>query len=145
MGRGVRPAYHVPSDVPLKLKVYTSNVLAGVEFIYDTGAQHVFINYETARVLFGPDYFDINRRRVVALGSVDAYGNHAAEYLFPPAKIQVSHPSTRVRSTVVVNPVVCKVGLNLLGLTCICQLPWDVVFDKVESKPRVYQTLPVDW
>jgi hypothetical protein len=54
--------------------VYTPNVLGGVKFIYDTGAQYVYINYDTARLLFGPDFFDINRKRVVKMGSVDAYG-----------------------------------------------------------------------
>ena len=129
----------------MKVKVFSPNVLAGIDFVYDTGAQHVFLNYETALALFGPDYFDINRRLVVKLNSEDAYGNEAVEYLFPPAKLFVSHPSTRVRSTVVVNPVVCKVGLNLFGITGICQLPWDVVFVRVDPVARVYQTLPDDW
>jgi hypothetical protein len=145
VGGGVRPAYHVPSHEPLSLKLYTPNVLAGVDFVYDTGAQHVYLNYDTARLLFGPDYFDINRNLVVRVSSVDAYGNIAAEYLFPPVRLQVAHPSSRVRSTIIVNPVVSKLGLNLLGIKGICQLPWDVVFDRVEERARPYQTLPADW
>ena len=66
------------------MNVYTPNVLGGVRFIYDTGAQYVYINYDTARLLFGPDFFDINRKRVVKMGSVDAYGAvNEEEYLFP--------------------------------------------------------------
>ncbi len=135
------------SDEPLRLSVHTPNILGGVKFIYDTGAQYVYMNYDTARLLLGPDFFDINRRRVVKMGSVDAYGRvDEEEYLFPPVKLQVAHPSTRVRSTIHVSPVVAKGGLNLLGIKAISQLPFDIVFDRASAVPRpTYCTLPVDW
>lgn len=150
MGGDIRPnrsSYHVASDEPLKLRVYTQNILGGVEFIYDTGAQYVYVNYDTARLLFGPDFFDINRKRVVKMGSVDAYGReHEEEYLFPPVKLQVAHPSTRVRSTIHVTPVVTKGGLNLLGIKGISQLPFDIVFEMPLTGPQLtYCSLPTDW
>ena len=150
MGGNIRPnrsSYHVASDEPLKLRVYTQNILGGVEFIYDTGAQYVYVNYDTARLLFGPDFFDINRKRVVKMGSVDAYGReHEEEYLFPPVKLQVAHPSTRVRSTIHVTPVVTKGGLNLLGIKGISQLPFDIVFEMPLTGPQLtYCSLPTDW
>jgi hypothetical protein len=147
VGGGIRSTYHVASDEPLRLNVYTPNVLGGVKFIYDTGAQYVYINYDTARLLFGPDFFDINRKRVVKMGSVDAYGAvNEEEYLFPPVKLQVAHPGTRVRSTIHVSPIVAKGGLNLLGIKAISQLPFDIVFDPANTGPLLACcTLPVDW
>ena len=150
MGGSIRPnrsSYHVASDEPLKLRVYTQNILGGVEFIYDTGAQYVYVNYDTARLLFGPDFFDINRKRVVKMGSVDAYGREdEEEYLFPSVKLQVAHPSTRVRSTIHVTPVVTKGGLNLLGIKGISQLPFDIVFEMPLTGPQLtYCSLPTDW
>ena len=150
MGGGIqstRSTYHVASDEPLKLRVYTQNILGGVEFIYDTGAQYVYVIYDTARSLFGPDFFDINRKRVVKMGSVDAYGREdEEEFLFPSVKLQVAHPSTRVRSTIHVTPVVTKGGLNLLGIKGISQLPFDIVFEMPLTGPQLtYCSLPTDW
>ena len=135
------------SDEPLRLLVHTPNILGGIRFIYDTGAQYVYMNYDTAILLLGPDFFDINRKRAVKMGSVDAYGRvDEEEYLFPPVKLQVAHPSTRVRSTIYVTPVVAKGGLNLLGIKGISQLPFDIVFDQGSVGPKhTYCTLPVGW
>ena len=131
----------------MNLRVYTPNVLNGVEFVYDTGAQYVYMNYDTARFLFGPDFYDIHRHSVVELRSVDASLQVSTEeYLFPLSKIQVAHPSTRVRTTMMVNPVITKVGMNLLGIKGISQLPFDVVFDIAHIGPQLtYCELPVDW
>jgi hypothetical protein len=147
VGRSVRATYNVSSDEPLNLRVYTPNVLSGVEFVYDTGAQYVYMNYDTAKFLFGPDFYDIHRHNVVALRSVDASLQVSSEeFLFPPCKIQVAHPSTRVRTTMMVNPVITKVGMNLLGIKAISQLPFDVVFDKEYIvRKHKYSTLPSDW
>ena len=81
------------------------------------------------------------------MGSVDAYDRvNEEEYLFPPVKLQVAHPSTRVRSTIHVTPVVTKGGLNLLGIKGISQLPFDIVFEMPLTGPQLtYCSLPTDW
>ena len=101
--------------------------MKGVPMLYDTGAAHFYLNFQSARYLLGDNFLLVNQNNVHVLHSSDAYGRVVTEYKFPAVTVEVENPLGGVVN-VQAEPVVSMHGENLFGVRAIAQLPFTVEF-----------------
>ena len=104
--------------------------------LYDTGAAHFYLNFQSARYLLGDNFLLVNQSNVRVLHSSDSYGRVVTEYKFPKVTLEVENPLGGLVE-VQAEPVVSSSGENLFGVRAIAQLPFTVEFlpvsDPVDS------------
>ena len=110
--------------------------MKGVSMLYDTGAAHFYLNFQSARYLLGDNFLLVNQSNVRVLHSSDSYGRVVTEYKFPTVTLEVENPLGGLVE-VQAEPVVSSSGENLFGVRAIAQLPFTVEFlpvsDPVDS------------
>jgi hypothetical protein len=110
--------------------------MKGVSMLYDTGAAHFYLNFQSARYLLGDNFLLVNQSNVRVLHSSDSYGRVVTEYKFPKVTLEVENPLGGLVE-VQAEPVVSSSGENLFGVRAIAQLPFTVEFlpvsDPVDS------------
>jgi hypothetical protein len=110
--------------------------MKGVSMLYDTGAAHFYLNFQSARYLLGDNFLLVNQSNVRVLHSSDSYGRVVTEYKFPTVTLEVENPLGGLVE-VQAEPVVSSNGENLFGVRAIAQLPFTIEFlpvsDPVDS------------
>jgi hypothetical protein len=110
--------------------------MKGVPMLYDTGAAHFYLNFQSARYLLGDNFLLVNQSNVRVLHSSDSYGRVVTEYKFPTVTLEVENPLGGLVE-IQAEPVVSTSGENLFGVRAIAQLPFTVEFlpvsDPVDS------------
>jgi len=110
--------------------------MKGVPMLYDTGAAHFYLNFQSARYLLGDNFLLVNQSNVRVLHSSDSYGRVVTEYKFPTVTLEVENPLGGLVE-IQAEPVVSSSGENLFGVRAIAQLPFTVEFlpvsDPVDS------------
>ena len=110
--------------------------MKGVSMLYDTGAAHFYLNFQSARYLLGDNFLLVNQSNVRVLHSSDSYGRVVTEYKFPTVTLEVENPLGGLVE-IQAEPVVSSSGENLFGVRAIAQLPFTVEFlpvsDPVDS------------
>lgn len=110
--------------------------MKGVSMLYDTGAAHFYLNFQSARYLLGDNFLLVNQSNVRVLHSSDSYGRVITEYKFPTVTLEVENPLGGLVE-IQAEPVVSSSGENLFGVRAIAQLPFTVEFlpvsDPVDS------------
>jgi hypothetical protein len=110
--------------------------MKGVPMLYDTGAAHFYLNFQSARYLLGDNFLLVNQSNVRVLHSSDSYGRVITEYKFPTVTLEVENPLGGLVE-IQAEPVVSSSGENLFGVRAIAQLPFTVEFlpvsDPVDS------------
>jgi hypothetical protein len=110
--------------------------MKGVSMLYDTGAAHFYLNFQSARYLLGDNFLLVNQSNVRVLHSSDSYGRVVTEYKFPTVTLEVENPLGGLVE-VQAEPVVSSSGENLFGVRAIAQLPFTIEFlpvsDPVDS------------
>ena len=110
--------------------------MKGVSMLYDTGAAHFYLNFQSARYLLGDNFLLVNQSNVRVLHSSDSYGRVITEYKFPSVTLEVENPLGGLVE-IQAEPVVSSSGENLFGVRAIAQLPFTVEFlpvsDPVDS------------
>jgi hypothetical protein len=99
----------------------------GITMLYDTGAAHFHLNFNSARYLLGDKFLLVNQANVHIIQSSDPYGRVITEYKFPTVTLEVENPLGGVVE-VQAEPVVSSHGENLFGVRAIAQLPFTVEF-----------------
>ena len=95
--------------------------------LYDTGATHFYLNFNSARYLLGDNFLLVNQANVRISHTSDANGRVATEYQFPTVTLEVENPLGGV-VWIQAEPVVSSSGENLFGVRAIAQLPFTVEF-----------------
>ena len=95
--------------------------------LYDTGAAHFYLNFQSARYLLGDNFLLVNQSNVRVLHSSDSYGRVVTEYKFPTVTLEVENPLGGLVE-IQAEPVVSSSGENLFGVRAIAQLPFTVEF-----------------
>ena len=110
--------------------------MKGVSMLYDTGAAHFYLNFQSARYLLGDNFLLVNQSNVRVLHSSDSYGRVVTEYKFPTVTLEVENPLGGLVE-IQAEPVVSSSGENLFGVRAIAQLPFTIEFlpvsDPVDS------------
>jgi hypothetical protein len=101
--------------------------MKGVPMLYDTGAAHFYLNFQSARYLLGDNFLLVNQSNVHILHSSDSYGRVITEYKFPTVTLEVENPLGGLVQ-IQAEPVVSTSGENLFGVRAIAQLPFTVEF-----------------
>ena len=108
-------------------RVISPSCVKGIPMLYDTGAAHFYLNFNSARYLLGDNFLLVNQSNVHVLHSKDAYGRVITEYKFPSVTLEVENPLGGV-VVIQAEPVVSTSGENLFGVRAIAQLPFTVEF-----------------
>jgi hypothetical protein len=101
--------------------------MKGIPMLYDTGAAHFYLNFQSARYLLGDNFLLVNQSNVHILHSSDSYGRVITEYKFPTVTLEVENPLGGLVQ-IQAEPVVSTSGENLFGVRAIAQLPFTVEF-----------------
>jgi hypothetical protein len=120
--------------------------MKGVPMLYDTGAAHFYLNFNSARYLLGDNFLLVNQGNVQILHSADSYGRLVTEYKFPSVLLEVENPLGGVVQ-IQAEPVVSTSGENLFGVRTIAQLPFTVEFLPVSDVdgPLTKGNIPDRW
>ena len=127
-------------------RVVGTHCVKGIPMLYDTGAAHFYLNFNSARYLLGDNFLLVNQANVQILHSADSYGRIVTEYKFPAVDLEVENPLGGVVQ-IQAEPVVSTSGENLFGVRAIAQLPFTVEFLPVSDvdQPFTKGNIPDRW
>jgi hypothetical protein len=113
--------------------------------LYDTGATHFHLNFNSARYLLGDNFLLVNQANVRVTHTSDANGRVATQYQFPAVTLEVENPLGGV-VWIQAEPVVSSCGENLFGVRAIAQIPFTIEFLPVsDTGPVTRGGIPDKW